>query len=435
MVRHEDLLELLRKRHYLHERTVKTYNEKLVDGKLSADDQVIVRNMQTERDSFDGQIELLRNQLAAEDKYTEGEEGLRNLGLKPTVGDFEERSKKANEEYRQAFARYLIRGESKMEPEFRKVLESGPKIEFTAEEKRDIFTELRALSVGTDALGGYTVPTEMLAQIELAKLKYGGIFKSRAFVLETMNGREIELPTGNDTDNTGQLLAEAAADAVDEDPAFGQKVLNAYMFSSKIVKISIELIQDSIIQMEKIIGDMLGERIGRAQSNYFTTGTGSSQPNGIVTASILGKTGAGGQTTTITAADLIDLKHSVDVAYRESAEYMMHDSTLKAIKLLVDDNSRPLWSSGLAAREPATIDGDPYVINNSMAVMAASAKSMLYGDMSKFWIRNVKGIELFRFSELYMVNRQIGLVAFQRADSEALNAGTNPIKHYINAAS
>ena len=435
MVRHEDLLELLRKRHELNEKTNKTYNEKLVDGVLSAEDQVIVRNMQVDRDSMDGQIELMRNQLAAEDKYADNEDAMRNIGLKPTAGDFEERSKKAQGEYRQAFARYLLRGEVKMEPEYRKILDSGPKIEFTPEERKDIFAEIRALSVGTDALGGYTVPDEMLAQIELAKLQYGGIFRSRAFVLETSNGRSISLPTANDTGNTGQLLAESAADAVDEDPAFGTKTLDAYMFSSKIVKISIELIQDSIVQMETIIGNMLGERIGRAQSNYFTTGTGSSQPNGVVTASALGKTGASGQTTALIAADLIDLKHAVDIAYRDNAEYMMNDSTLKAIKLLVDDNSRPLWSSGLASREPATIDGDPYVINNSMAVMAASAKSVLYGDFSKFWIRNVKGIELFRFSELYMVNRQIGLVAFQRADSEELNAGTNPIKHYINAAS
>ncbi len=438
-LKHEDLLTLLRKRDELHKRSVKEYTDNLVDGVLKTEKIDSVRKMQDELTVLDSQVDVLRRQLEADDKYKDFEDEMRNGNLPVTHGDAEERLKKAKADHSRAFGNYIMRGNAGLSPEDIQILKGGVKITLTEDEKRtlsaEVSKELRALSVGTDALGGYTVPDEMASRIEIAKLAFGGIFRSRATKLQTVHGRQIDMPTTNDTGNTGELLGEAVAAATDEDPVFGTKPLNAYKFSSKIVKISLELLQDSITAIDNLVADMLGERIGRSQSAYFTTGTGSAQPNGVVTGSTLGKTGASGQTTSLIVDDLYDLKHSVDIAYRDNAEFMMNDATLKAIKLLVDSDDRPLWTPGLAVRAPDTIDGDPYVVNNSMAVMAVSAKSVLYGDFSRFWIRTVNGIMLIRFSEKYMDALQIGLLAIQRADSELLNAGTNPIKHYINAAS
>jgi HK97 family phage major capsid protein len=154
-----------------------------------------------------------------------------------------------------------------------------------------------------------------------------------------------------------------------------------------------------------------------------------------VTASTLGKTGANGQTTSVTYADLVDLMHSVDPAYRGNAVWMLHDSTLKAIKKLVDSQGRPLWSAGLASGDPDTILGSRFVVNQSMPVMAASAKSILYGDCSKYLIRDVSDIQLVRLNERYGEYHQVGFLAFYRGDGDLLDAGTNPVKHYANSAS
>ena len=113
----------------------------------------------------------------------------------------------------------------------------------------------------------------------------------------------------------------------------------------------------------------------------------------------------------------------------------MHDSTLKALKKLVDGDSRPLWTSGVAVREPDTILGHPYTINQDVATMAASAKSILFGDFSKYIIRDVMGITMMRLNDRYADYFQVGFVAFSRHDGDLLDSGTDPIKYYTNAAS
>jgi HK97 family phage major capsid protein len=292
--------------------------------------------------------------------------------------------------------------------------------------------EARALSL-TAAAGGYTVPQGFQRTLEEALLSVGAM-REVATVLRTDSGSDLPFPTVNDTAQKGVILGENTA-AAEQDITFGQLILQAYKYSSKMVRVSVELLQDGAFNLEEYLGRALGERIGRITNDHQTTGTGSSQPNGIVTASTLGKTGASGQTTSVTYADLVDLQHSVDPAYRANAVWMLHDSTVKAIKKLVDSQGRPLWSSGIAVGEPDTILGSRYVINQSMPVMAASAKSILYGDCSKYLIRDVSDIQLLRLNERYGEYHQVAFLAFYRGDGDLLDAGTNPVKHYANAAS
>jgi HK97 family phage major capsid protein len=131
----------------------------------------------------------------------------------------------------------------------------------------------------------------------------------------------------------------------------------------------------------------------------------------------------------------VDLKHSVDAAYRSNAEFMMNDLTVAAISKLLDGNGKPLWAAGIQVGAPDTILNHPYVVNNDMAVMAASAKSILFGDFSKYMIRDVLGITMMRLAERYADFLQVGFMAFMRTDADLLDAGQAPIKHYINAAS
>lgn len=299
--------------------------------------------------------------------------------------------------------------------------------------------EQRAQSVGTDSEGGYTVPDDVMRALEVSMLRWGGM-RQVADIIRTASGAALPWPTSNDTSNKGAILAENAQ-VSQQDITFGQLVLNAYKYSSKMILVPVELLQDSAINIAEHIGEALGIRIGRITNDHFTTGTGSSQPNGIVTAASLGKTGATGQTTTVIYDDLVDLEHSIDPDYRQNGRWMFADSTLKALKKIKVPNfsgqtdGTPLWQPGLAVNAPDTILGYPYVINQSMADMAASAKSIVFGDLSKYKIRDVQNVVLRRLDERFADFHQVAFLAFSRHDGDLLDAGTDPVKYYQNAAS
>ena len=291
--------------------------------------------------------------------------------------------------------------------------------------------EARAQSVGTGSAGGVTVPQGFQRSIETAQLQFSGMLEAST-ILDTATGADLPMPTSDDTGNIGVLLAENTQDA-EQDVTFGSVTLQAFMGTSKIVRVSIQLMQDSAFDLNAWLGERLGERLGRLVNNKATVGTGSSQPNGVVVASTLGVTAA--SNSAITFNELLDLKHSVDPAYRRSpkAGWMFNDSTLKAIKKLVDSQNRPLWQANLALNEPETIDGDRFFINQDMASIATVAKTVLYGDFSKYIIRRVTPVQLMRLNERYADFLQVAFLAFQRFDSDLLDAGTNPIKHLIQA--
>jgi HK97 family phage major capsid protein len=191
-------------------------------------------------------------------------------------------------------------------------------------------------------------------------------------------------------------------------------------------------LQDSAIDLESFIGGALGERIARILNTHFTTGDNSSKPQGI-TASGAGVTAAA--VAAITYSELLDLQHSVDPSYRGNAKFMMHDTTFKAVRKLVDDQNRPIFQPDISAASPGTLLGSPIVINQDCATLAASAKAIFFGDFSKYIIRDVQDFTLLRLEERYADYHQVGFVGFSRHDGRILDAGTDPIKHMVMAAS
>lgn len=288
------------------------------------------------------------------------------------------------------------------------------------------------LVVGTDAAGGYTVPEGFVTNLEVSLLQFGGV-RQVADVIRTATGNDLPWPTVNDTGNSGELLAEQASIGSTVDPTFGRVVFNAYKYSSKLVQISSELLQDSAFDMPAYLGSALGERIGRITNTHFTTGDGSSKPNGIVTASALGVTAA--SATAIAADELFDLIHSVDPAYRgmPGVGWMMKDSTLAAIRKLKDSQNRYLWEPSLQMGVPDQLLRYRVTVNQQMAAIATGAKTVLFGCMPKYKIRDVAGVRLRRLVERYADVDQEGFVAFLRTDGDLLDAGTDPIKHLIQA--
>lgn len=301
------------------------------------------------------------------------------------------------------------------------------------------WTQIRnTMSTTTGSQGGYTVQSDVASILFDALKGYSGV-RQVATIIQTDMGNSMSFPTSDGTSETGELIAQNTT-ATAADPSFGTVALDAYKFSSKIIAVPFELLQDSNIDIEAFINRRFADRLGRITNTYFTTGTGSSQPKGVVVASSLGKTGASGQTTTVIADDLIDLVHSVDVAYRSlgRCSFMMNDATLATIQKLKDSTGRPIFLpgyDGLSGPMADTILGYPVIINNDVVVMAASAKSILFGDFSFYYIRDVMQAELFRFTDsAYAKLGQVGYLAWMRSGGNLLDTG-GCIKHYINAAS
>lgn len=331
-------------------------------------------------------------------------------------------------EYREVFSKLLRFGVASLGDEERGVL---------LKNRQELPEEIRAQSVGTDSAGGYTVPEEFSGQIEKSLKMWGPMWDADIVrELNTSNGRRIAWPTVDDTANSGRIKAENAAvdDDNSDDVAFGEKQLDAYVYDTGMVRVPIELLQDSAFDLNSLMSDLFGERLGRLANSVLTVGTGSSQPNGIVTASTAGKTAA--SATAITADELIDLLHSVDPAYRMSprCRWMFNDSSMAAIRKLKDGQGNYLWQLGdIRNGEPATILGHAYSVNQAMPNIGASAKPVIFGDFSKYIVRKVNGFQLITLRERYAEKFQVGLVGFKRFDGELLN--TAAVKHLVNAGS
>lgn len=299
------------------------------------------------------------------------------------------------------------------------------------------WADVRAtMSTTTGSEGGYAVPTDVAAQINDVLKAYGGMRQVANVITSTM-GNDINFPTSDGTSEVGELIGQNTT-ATGADPSFGVVTLSTYKFSSKIVAVPYELLQDSNADIQAFIAKRLGDRLGRVTNTYFTTGTGTAQPKGIVTAAGSGKVGTTGQTTSVIFDDLVDLVHSVDPAYRAgTCSFMMNDASLKVIRKLKDSAGRPIYmpgDSGLGQSMGDTLLGYQVVINQDVATMAANAKSILFGDFSRYTIRDVMGMTLFRFDDsAYAKLGQVGFLAWMRTGGTLTDGGV-PVKYYANSA-
>lgn len=309
----------------------------------------------------------------------------------------------------------------------------------SAEDVQRWQTETRAALTGaqsTTTTGGYTVADAMMQGLEESLLAFGGM-RQVATILRTATGGPLPIPTTNDTAQKGRLLAENTG-ATETEMTFGQLVLDAYKYSSDYVLASVEFLQDSSINVGDFLGRALGTRIARLQNDHFTTGTGSSQPNGVVTAAGNSSVTLAG-TATVTYDNIVDLIHSVDPAYRNNARFMFHDGALKMLKKVKianysgDTGGTPLWQPSLVAGQPDLIHGYPYIINQSMTTPATAVKSILFGDFSKYLIRDVRDVTLLRLDERFAEQHSVAFLAFARSDGDLLDAGTDPIKYATQA--
>lgn len=290
--------------------------------------------------------------------------------------------------YRQAFHAYLAAGGQvhAMAPEARAALSTGT-ANFTPEQRAQI--------VGTDGAGGALVPDEMMQGLVQSMAAWGPMYnEDMATVLNTTGGGSLPIPGVDDTAKEAAASGaegSALADTGTKDVVFSKKTLEDFMYDTEWLRVSVQLVTSGMISMEQLLRDLLGERLGKIANKMLTVGTGSGQPSGIVTAAAVGKTAA--SLSAITADEILDFVHSVDPAYRANPKtrIMFNDSTLLALHKLKDGNGNYLIQDAPDGSGRLRIGAVsvPYKVNQAMANIGASAKTMVYGDFGRYYVRKI----------------------------------------------
>lgn len=289
------------------------------------------------------------------------------------------------------------------------------------------------LTTGTSSGdAGNVINQRLIASLTEAMAFYGGMLQT-AEVITTANGRDFIWPTFDDTSNTGSMVAEAGAAGSASNPTFAKTTLSAYKGSTGILKMTWESIRDTDVDLVPLIGRAFGERLGRLINTKATVGDGSGAATGITVGAAAGVTAA--DVAAITFDELIDLEHSIDIAHRNGAAFMVNDATVKILRKIKDADNQYIWQRAVTAGAPSTLLGYPVVVNNDMATAAASAITVLFGQLSAYKLRLVEQVRIYRLEELYRANDQDGLVAFNAFDGKLLNPGDDPVVKLTQAAS
>ena len=361
-------------------------NEK---GILSAEDDATYTKMEQEITDLGKEIARQERQEALEAELNRPT--ATPLTGKPLGGNVDERTGRATDEYRSNFWN-LMRTKSPM-----------PQV-------------VDALRIGADTEGGYLVPDEYERTLVEA-LEEENIFRGLAHIIRTASG-ERKIPVVA-TKGTASWIEESGA-FPESDDTFGQVTIGAYKLGTTI-KVSEELLNDSVFDLENYIAREFARRIGAKEEEAFFTGDGSGKPLGVLADKGGAEIGVNAASaTTITADELLDLYHSLLSPYRKKAVWVVNDSTIKAIRKLKDNNGQYLWQPGLIANAPDTILGRPVKTSAFMPSIAAGAKSIIFGDFNYYWIADRQGRTFKRLNELYATTGQVGFLASQRVDGRLI---------------
>ena len=271
-----------------------------------------------------------------------------------------------------------------------------------------------ALQIGTDTEGGYLVPDEFENTLVEA-LEEENIFRQMAKIIQTSSGdRKIPVVA---TKGTASWMDEEGA-YPESDDSFGQVSIGAYKLGT-MIKVSEELLNDSVFDLQSYITREFARRIGSREEEAFFTGNGTGKPLGILAATGGAETGiTAASATAVTADELIDLYYSLRSPYRRNAVWTLNDSTVKAIRKLKDGNGQYLWQPGITAGAPDMILGRPVRTSTYMPEIAAGAKTIAFGDFSYYWIADRQGRSFKRLNELFAATGQVGFLASQRVDGK-----------------
>lgn len=361
------------------------------DGLISAEDTATYDKMEADVVALGKEIERLERQSALDIELSKATSNpITNAPSKGT----EEKTGRASAEYKKAFWNAMrTRAGEGLDPVVR-----------------------NALQIGTDTEGGYLVPDEFERTLVEA-LEDENIFRRLANVITTASGdRKIPVVASK---GTASWIDEEGT-IPESDDSFGQVSIGAYKLGT-MIKVSEELLNDSVFRLEPYISKEFARRIGNKEEESFFIGDGSGKPTGILAATggaQLGVTTA--STTAITIDEVLDLFYSLKAPYRNKAVFIMNDATVKAIRKLKDGQGQYLWQPSLQAGTPDTILNRPLYTSAYVPAIASAAKTIAFGDFSYYWVADRQGRMFKRLNELYAVTGQVGFVATQRVDGKLI---------------
>ena len=287
-----------------------------------------------------------------------------------------------------------------------------------AMKSKNAFEVHNALQVGTDSEGGYLVPDEFERTL-IEALEEENIFRQLATIITTSSG-DRKIPVVATKGSASWVDEEGAIPEADD--AFGQVSIGAYKLAT-IIKVSEELINDSVFNLEQYIAKEFGRRIGVKEEEAFFIGDGTGKPTGIFNAT--GGAGVGVTTASasaITIDEIMDLFYSLKSPYRKNAVFVTNDATVKSIRKLKDGNGQYLWQPSVTAGQPDTILNRPLKTSVYVPGIAAAAKTIAFGDFSYYWVADRQGRAFQRLNELYAATGQVGFKATQRVDGKLILA-------------
>jgi HK97 family phage major capsid protein len=361
------------------------------DGLLSAEDVTVYEKMEADVVNLGKEIDRLERQQALDAELNKPVNT--PITGKPGQPNPENKTGRASDEYKRAFWNAM-------------------------RSKAAGYEVLNALQVGTDSEGGYLVPDEFERTLVEA-LEEENIFRQLAKVITTSSGdRKIPVVASK---GTASWVNEEGA-IPESDDAFGQVSIGAYKLAT-MIKVSEELLNDSIFNLESYIAREFARRIGAKEEESFFIGDGTGKPTGIFNATggaELGVTAA--SATAITVDEIMDLFYSLKSPYRKNAVFVMNDSTVKAIRKLKDGNGQYLWQPSITAGQPDTILNRPVKTSAYVPAIAAGAKTIAFGDFGYYWVADRQGRSFQRLNELYAATGQVGFKATQRVDGKLILA-------------
>ena len=383
------VLELREKRAKAWEAAKKFLDAKrTADGFVSAEDAAAYDRMEADVVNLGKEIERLERQAAIDAELARATST--PITNRPNGRiDGEVKTGRATEEYKRAF--------------------------WNSMRNRISYDVQNALSIGTDSEGGYLVPDEYEKKL-VESLQDEVFFRSLATVIRTSSGdRKIPIVTSKGEaawiDEEGQFP--------ESDDSFGQTSIGAYKLAT-MIKVSDELLNDSVFNIEQYISKEFGRRIGAKEEEAFFVGDGQGKPIGLFNTTGGAETGVTAATVSITFDDVMDLYYSLRAPYRNKASWLLNDSTVKAIRKLKDGNGNYIWQPSVREGEPDRILNRPYRTSIYVPELAEGKRVMAFGDYSYYWIADRQGRSFKRLNELYAATGQVGFLACERVDGKLI---------------
>lgn len=359
------------------------------DGLVSAEDAAIYDKMEDDILNLGKEIERLERQEALDQELNRAINT--PLTGKPMSNDSPEKTGRASDEYKKAF--------------WNAMRMKNP--------RHDVYN---SLSIGEDSEGGYLVPDEFERTL-ITTLEEENIFRKLAKIIKTSSGdRKIPVVVTKGT----AIWLDEGEEYEESDSVFGQTSIGAYKLGT-MIKVSDELLNDSVFNIESYIATEFARRIGAKEEEAFLVGDSEGKPTGIFNATGGAEVGiTANSATALTADEVIDLVYSLKAPYRKNAVFLMNDATVKTIRKLKDGQGQYLWQPSLTAGTPDTLLNRPVYTSAFAPTIEAGAKTIAFGDFGYYWIADRQGRSFKRLNELFATTGQVGFLASQRVDGKLI---------------